>query len=85
MILLFMQFRFCYHSSCCRHVSYRKGGAVSGSLSEWAYTANMCCMHRMITVILLEDADHIFNIFSGDMTVFEELMEITVGWFADAL
>lgn len=36
-------------------------------------------------VYLLEGADHTFNIFTGDMTAFDELCDVTVKWFEDTL
>ena len=36
-------------------------------------------------VYLLKGADHTFNIFSGDMTAFDELCEVTVEWFVNTL
>ena len=36
-------------------------------------------------VLLLEGADHTFNIFTGDMTVFNELMDATLNWFQSTL
>lgn len=35
--------------------------------------------------VLLEGADHTFNIFTGDMTAFDELMRITLEWFEATL
>lgn len=35
--------------------------------------------------LILEGADHTFNIFSGDMTAFNELTASTVEWFKDTL
>jgi dipeptidyl aminopeptidase/acylaminoacyl peptidase len=35
--------------------------------------------------VLIEGADHTFNIFTGDMTAFNELMGITRAWFEDTL
>lgn len=35
--------------------------------------------------VILEGADHTFNIFSGDMTKFNELMDLTVEWFTNTL
>lgn len=34
---------------------------------------------------LLQSADHTFNIFSGDMKVFDELCDVTVEWFVNTL
>lgn len=34
---------------------------------------------------ILDGADHTFNIFSGDMTAFDALMDLTVQWFSDTL
>ncbi|MGZ9811231.1 alpha/beta hydrolase family protein [Pseudoroseicyclus sp. H15] len=36
-------------------------------------------------VQIIEGGDHTFQIFSGDMTVFDELSDMTVSWFADTL
>lgn len=36
-------------------------------------------------VLLIEGADHTFNIFTGDMTAFNKLIAATVDWFADTL
>lgn len=36
-------------------------------------------------VLLIEGADHTFNIFSGDMKAFNRLMAATVDWFAKTL
>ena len=36
-------------------------------------------------VVLLEGADHTFNIFTGDMTSFEKLMQETLEWFEATL
>ncbi len=34
---------------------------------------------------IIEGADHTFNIFSGNMTAFDELMKATVDWFKETL
>ena len=34
---------------------------------------------------IIEGADHTFNIFSGDMTAFDELMQTTIDWFSETL
>jgi len=34
---------------------------------------------------LIEGADHTFNIFTGDMTKFNELMDVTTNWFKNKL
>jgi len=36
-------------------------------------------------VLLIEGADHTFNIFTGDMTAFNQLIEATVNWFDKTL
>lgn len=36
-------------------------------------------------VLIIDGADHTFNIFSGDMAAFNELMTATAGFFADNL
>jgi len=36
-------------------------------------------------VLLIEGADHTFNIFTGDMTAFNQLIEATVNWFHKTL
>ncbi len=36
-------------------------------------------------VLLLEEADHTFNIFTGDMTVFDQLIAETIKWFEETL
>jgi hypothetical protein len=36
-------------------------------------------------VLLIEGADHTFNIFTGDMTAFNQLIEATVDWFNKTL
>lgn len=35
--------------------------------------------------VIINDADHTFNIFSGDMTAFDELIDRTVEWFGSTL
>lgn len=35
--------------------------------------------------LILEGADHTFNIFTGDMTAFDQLIDATVNWFAATL
>ncbi len=35
--------------------------------------------------VLLDNADHTFNIFTGDMTAFNELMDVTLDWFQSTL
>ncbi len=35
--------------------------------------------------MILEGADHTFNIFTGDMTAFDQLIDATVNWFAATL
>lgn len=34
---------------------------------------------------IIEGADHTYNIFTGDMTQFNELIDVTVSWFKDTL
>lgn len=34
---------------------------------------------------IIEGADHTFNIFTGDMSAFDTLIELTVDWFSDTL
>lgn len=34
---------------------------------------------------IIDGADHTFNIFSGDMTAFDRLMQLTVDWFGETL
>jgi hypothetical protein len=36
-------------------------------------------------VLLIEGADHTFNIFTGDMTAFDQLIGATVDWFVKTL
>ena len=36
-------------------------------------------------VLIIEGADHTFNIFTGDMTAFNQLIEATVDWFSKTL
>lgn len=36
-------------------------------------------------VEIIEGADHTFNIFSGDMTAFDKLMQLTTDWFSKTL
>ncbi|MBN2252528.1 MAG: alpha/beta hydrolase, partial [Kosmotogaceae bacterium] len=36
-------------------------------------------------VLLIEGADHTFNIFTGDMTAFNQLIQATVDWFDKTL
>lgn len=36
-------------------------------------------------VLLIEGADHTFNIFTGDMTAFDKLIKATVDWFSKTL
>jgi hypothetical protein len=50
--------------------------------AEWIVAASADEDSR---VALIQGADHTFNIFTGDMTAFEELMGLTADWFVDTL
>lgn len=64
--------------------------AINGKLDdavppEIAQKIAELAAHEDSGYLLLEDADHTFNIFTGDMTVFDQLMEETVKWFSNTL
>ena len=64
--------------------------AIAGTLDDVVPPAVAVRIKELSTnadskVLLLEDADHTFNIFTGDMTKFDELMEATTQWFKDTL
>ena len=52
--------------------------ATAGKIAELS-------VNEQSKVLLLEDADHTFNIFTGDMTAFDQLMDATVQWFQETL
>lgn len=52
---------------------------------EAAETIAALAADERSAAFIMEGADHTFNIFSGDMTAFEALMERTVAWFKDTL
>lgn len=41
--------------------------------------------NRKSRLVAIEGADHTFNVFSGDLTKYEELAAATVAWFAETL
>jgi dienelactone hydrolase len=41
--------------------------------------------NKKSTTLVIQGADHTFNIFSGDMTAFNELTGATLAWFIDTL
>lgn len=41
--------------------------------------------HEQSKALVIDNADHTFNIFTGDMTAFEKLIAATVDWFSKTL
>ncbi len=61
---------------------------INGSNDDVVPPANADELHALIPssqVLIIDGADHTFNVFSGDMTAFDELMAATTGFFADNL
>ncbi len=52
---------------------------------ENAYSIVEASTNEDSEVLIIEEADHTFNIFTGDMTAFNELIKATVNWFLDTL
>jgi len=64
--------------------------AISGSedtvvVPENSYRIVEASRNEASEVLIIEGADHTFNIFTGDMTAFHELVEATVNWFKETL
>ena len=60
--------------------------AINGTLDtavppETGKTIADLAMNESSKALILEEADHTFNIFSGNMDVFNKLMEDTINWF----
>ena len=61
---------------------------INGSKDDVVPPANAEDLHSWIPsseLLLIDGADHTFNIFSGDMTVFNDLTAATASFFADNL
>lgn len=64
--------------------------AINGSLDtavppETGETIANLAVNEASKALILEGADHTFNIFTGNMDFFNKLMEDTINWFADTL
>lgn len=64
--------------------------AINGALDdvvppETAMEIEELATNAQSKFLLLDGADHVFNIFTGDMTVFDRLMAHTVQWFKETL
>ncbi len=61
---------------------------INGSNDDVVPPSNADDLHAIIPssdVLIIDGADHTFNIFSGDMAAFDELMAATAGFFAENL